>query len=66
MRRYDDFRQAASDLVTLIDQRIVSAESDGAGTLTLEFDVGGRLSIYDDSRQYESYTIKNAGQLIVV
>jgi hypothetical protein len=65
-QRYDDFRQAASILVTLINQKIVSAEGEKPGTLTLKFDDDRMLSVYDDSREYESYAIKNGEQLIVV
>jgi hypothetical protein len=65
-RRYDGFPEAASALVTLLNQHITSAEGENAGTLTLRFDGGGILSIYDDSKAYESYTIRNGAQLIVV
>jgi Family of unknown function (DUF6188) len=65
-RRYDDFPRAASDLVTLLNQSVTSAEGDNAGTLTLRFDGAATLSIYDDSKQYESYTVKNGAQIIVV
>ena len=36
------------------------------GTLTLNFGDGSRLQLYDDSQQFESYNIWDAGQLIVV
>lgn len=66
IQKYDDFRQAAPAVMVLLNQTILSAAGDEAGTLTLKFDGGGVLAIYDDSKEYESYTIKNAGQTIVV
>jgi hypothetical protein len=66
VQRYQDFPQAAPALVTLLNQKITSAVGKDAGTLELLFIGGLTLSIYDDSKEYESYTIKNGGQLIVV
>jgi hypothetical protein len=66
IRQYDDFRQIAPVVVALLNQTILSAEGDEAGTLTLKFDGGEMLAIYDDSKEYESYTIKNGEQMIVV
>jgi hypothetical protein len=53
-------------VVGFIHETVVSAKGDAKGTLTLEFSGGGRLSIFDDSKQFESYQIKNADVLIVV
>lgn len=36
------------------------------GTLILEFEGGGRLMVFDDSDQYESYTISHGTTTIVV
>lgn len=66
IQQYDDFRQVALAVLALLNQTILSAEGDEAGTLTLRFDGGGVLAVYDDSNEYESYTIKNGGQMIVV
>ena len=66
IQRYDDFRDAAPALLTLLNQTVMSAEGGREGTLTLRFDGGRPLAIYDDSKEYESYTIKNGEQLIVV
>jgi hypothetical protein len=66
IQQYDDFRQAAPVVVALLNQTILFAEGDKAGALSLKFDGGGMLTIYDDSKEYESYTIKNGGQMIVV
>jgi hypothetical protein len=64
--RHANFRDAAGTLLTLINRQLVSAGTDGRGTLILSFEQGETISIYDDSSQYESYTIKNRDQLIVV
>jgi hypothetical protein len=62
----EDFRKAAMDVASLIEQTIIDAKGDSNGTLTLKFSAGGILSIYDDSKQYESYTIEHHGKLTVV
>ena len=66
IHRYVDFQQAASAVLALLNHRVVSAQGDEAGTLTLRFDGGGVLVIYDDSKAYESYTIANGDQMIIV
>lgn len=66
IQQYEDFRQAAPQVLMLLNQVVLSAEGDEAGTLTLKFDGGGALFIFDDSKEYESYTIMNRGQIIVV
>ena len=66
MQRYDDFCQAAAEVLALLNRTVLFAEGDAAGTLTLRFDGGQKLVIYDDSKAYESYIIKNGGQIIVV
>jgi hypothetical protein len=66
VQQYDDFRQVAAAALALLNRAVLSADGDEAGTLTLRFDGGGILAIYDDSKEYESYTIKNGEQMIVV
>ena len=63
---YDDFGQAAPDLMIFLNQTIVGAEGDENGTLRLMFNTGRSLSIYDDSKEYESYTIRHGETFIVV
>jgi hypothetical protein len=65
-RIYDDYRAAAGVVVRFIQETVVSAKGNAKGTLTLEFTGGGRFSVFDDSKQFESYQIKNADVLIVV
>lgn len=66
VQRSDDFRAVVTNLVRLLNQKVVSAQGDESGTLTLGFDNGQVLAIYDDSKEYESYTIKNGAQNIIV
>ena len=66
IQKHDDFREAACAMAALLDQTALSAHGDVAGTLTLTFDGGGMLIVYDDSKDYESYTIKNGDRMIVV
>ena len=65
-RKYEDFRQAASHMVALLDRVVMSVRESPGGTLSIEFRGGGRLDLYDDSRQYESYVITYGDKLIVV
>jgi hypothetical protein len=62
----ENFLQAAGPLTALLERRVTSASGDTAGTLKLDFDNDKSLFIYDDSRKYESYTIRYADKLIVV
>ena len=64
--RCEDLTQAVPLLTGLLNLAIASATGTSEGTLQLEFEDGRRLSIYDSGRQYESYTIKHRGQIIVV
>ena len=66
LQKTNDFCQIASTIAVLINHTIASVEGDEAGTLTLKFDSGEIITIYDDSKEYESYTIKNQEQIIVV
>jgi hypothetical protein len=65
-RDFTDFREAAPSLFALLNKAVVSWEATEDGRLTLKFDGGGRLAIYDDSAQFESYVITNGSQVIVV
>ncbi len=66
IQRHDDFRQVAPQVLGLLNQPVTSATAVDAGTLSLHFADGSRLYVYDDSKEYESYTIKNGDQMIVV
>jgi hypothetical protein len=63
---YDDFRQAVSALVADIGHKILSAKGDEDGTLRLVFETGRVLTLYDDTKFYESYHIQCGERIIVV
>jgi hypothetical protein len=66
IQRHINFHEVASKLIGLIDQTIISANSDHSGTLLLNFNGGGILAVYDNSEQFESYFIRNGDQQIIV
>jgi hypothetical protein len=63
---YDDFRSAVGDVAYLVHEIVKSAKGTPDGTLTLEFGDGSRIELYDDSKQFESYVIRNGDEVIVV
>lgn len=63
---YENSADAISVIVQLLGKSVTSATGDEEGTLSLIFDGGGCFFVYDDSKQYESYVIKNRDKLIVV
>jgi len=65
-RKYESFPEAAGIVVGLLDQTIASATAGDDGTLSLQFHGGGQVDIYDDSKQYESYTITSGDRLFVI
>jgi hypothetical protein len=61
-----DFGSQASFVLSLLGIPIGSASVLGKGTLQIEFETDAQLQILDDSEQFESYTIKHRGNIIVV
>jgi hypothetical protein len=66
IQQYDDFRHSAPQVLGLLNQTVASATGLDAGTLSLQFADGSKLYVYDDSKEYESYAIRNGDQMIVV
>jgi Family of unknown function (DUF6188) len=56
----------SSSLMALIGKRVVSASGDADGTLTLQFENGGKIICIDESKNYESYTLIIGGREIIV
>jgi hypothetical protein len=54
-----------SDIYPLIDQRITAASGRADGRLSLVFEKGQTLFIYDSSEQFESYSISDHGTVLV-
>ncbi len=53
-------------LFQLIDQKVVAASSTIDGTLSLAFERGQTLHVYDSNEKYESYTISKNGEILAV
>ncbi len=65
-QRFDNYGDAAVALVGFIEKTVVSAKGEEDGTLVLTFQDDSRITLYDDSEHYESYTIKYDTNIIVV
>lgn len=63
---WEDFRQGASFLVALIGNTVAAVKGNVNGTLTIEFQEGSILEVYDNSKQYESYQIRLGPEFIIV
>jgi hypothetical protein len=57
---------STSYLMQLLQSRVSQATGDEQGTLTLVFENNHTLKIYDNSEDYESYTINSRGQITIV
>lgn len=55
-----------SDLMRLLEHKVVSVSADPDGTLTLDFDDGQIFTCYDQTPSYESYQIKHGDEVIIV
>ena len=62
----ETFKNYAVFLLALIETIVEAVNIHESGTLELRFAGGSSLFIYDDSDQFESYTIEHEGRLIVV
>jgi Family of unknown function (DUF6188) len=63
---YKDFSHAGPLLFTFLSHTVAAANGTVDGTLTLRFRNGRHLELYDDSKEYESYTIRYGDHVIVV
>lgn len=61
-----EFCKAALAITSLLNRVVHHVQGDVTGTLTITFEDGAILQVYDDSTQYESYVIRNGQQLIIV
>jgi hypothetical protein len=62
----DDFCASASTVSSLVNKKVITAEAEAPRALKLKFENGEGLSIVDDSKEFESYTINYRGKTIVV
>jgi len=55
-----------SNLMRLLEKTILNASGNDKGDLTLTFQDGDVLTIYDNAPSYESYKIQNGDEIIIV
>lgn len=66
MSKFNGSTDDALALFPLIGDVISEAKATASGGLQVIFESGSVLEIFDDSEQYESFSIANGDQLIVV
>lgn len=66
MTQFNGSTEDALALFPLIGDVISEAKATASGGLKVIFESGSVLEIFDDSEQYESFSIANGDQLIVV
>jgi len=64
--KHSAFEEVSRELLQLLNREIVEVHWTPKGTVTLIFDEGGTVQIYDDSEHYESFTITSPSGLLVV
>ena len=64
--RGEDFRKAFPHIACLLNKTVSHAQGTPDGTLQIYFRDAGRLDIFDDSKQFESYVISHKEKRIVV
>jgi hypothetical protein len=57
---------SVSSLMQLLEHSVIEVSGDEKGTLSLSFDHGHILKLFDSSPQYESYHIKRGDEMITV
>jgi len=66
MNKHTAFQEVAGELLDLLNKDVSNVRWTPEGTITLELDNGNAIWIYDDSPNFESYTISSSlGQLVV-
>jgi len=63
---WDDFRKAVQSLMVFLGQTVTKISGYKDGTLQMIFDASDTLTIYDDSKEYESYVIYHGKEVIAV
>lgn len=48
----------------LLGRQVTGSQVDAPGSITLEFDSGHRLQVFDSSPEYESFTIQPGGVIV--
>ena len=63
---YEDYSQAATPVAAFLDRSISSVKHDTTGTITIQFQQFGSISIFDNNKNYESYNIKRGNEEVIV
>ena len=64
--KYDSFSEASPELLNLLHAIVMDVCWAADGTISIRFDAGCVVELYDENKQYESYTINTPAGLIVV
>lgn len=64
--KYEDFVAISEELLQLLSKDVEIVGWTPEGTITIKFLSGRIVEFYDDSLQFESYTIKTPNGLVVV
>ena len=56
----------SSRLMSLVGKTVSRSSAEPGGTLSLHFEDGEQLSLLDDSREYESYTVRVGDKEFIV
>ncbi len=65
-KRHSRFEEVSRELLRLLNRVVAEVHWTPEGSVTLIFDEGSAVHIYDDSTGYESYTIAGPSGLLVV
>jgi len=64
--RHTSFEEIGREILSLLNRDVIDVGWTPDGTVSLTFEGNDLLEIYDDSANYESYTISSPAGLIVV
>jgi hypothetical protein len=62
--KHAKFDEVSREILRFLNRAVLDVRWTPEGTVTLIFDEGGIVQIYDDSAEYESYTIKSPSGLV--
>jgi hypothetical protein len=64
--RHRSYQEVSRELLHLLNKVVIEVHWTTEGTVSLVFDHGAIVEIYDDSVEFESYSINSGSGLIVV
>jgi hypothetical protein len=66
MTSFTDFIAVSPQLLRLLSRKVLDVKWDKDGTISIKFENNAIVEVYDDSEQFESYTIRMPSGLVVV